>query len=181
MNLTRLVVLGLLAEHGPRHGHQLRHDVRLARADRWAGIGVGPMHRELRELERLRYIEPVRVEQVGRRPQRTIYAITDAGRTELAALRERAVGRYAPPVDPVAVALVFAAADAATVAALLAAHRQEVGDELARLAEERDRGEREGFLDPAASPSQAAAYRRAELHAEAERRWHEECDRLFVP
>ena len=26
MNLTRLVVLGLLAERGERHGHQLRRD-----------------------------------------------------------------------------------------------------------------------------------------------------------
>jgi len=31
MNLTRLVVLGLLMEHGPRHGHQLRRDVQVPR------------------------------------------------------------------------------------------------------------------------------------------------------
>jgi len=35
MNLTRLVVLGLLMEHGPRHGHQLRRDVQVTQADQW--------------------------------------------------------------------------------------------------------------------------------------------------
>ena len=44
MNLTRLVCLGLLAEHGARHGHQLRRDVETFKADDWAGVGAGSLH-----------------------------------------------------------------------------------------------------------------------------------------
>ena len=80
MNLTRLVILGLLAEHGPRHGHQLRRDAELAEVDRWAGVGVGSLHRELRGLEAEGLIEAVRTEgRVGRRPERTVYGLTDEG------------------------------------------------------------------------------------------------------
>ncbi|MGW6282215.1 PadR family transcriptional regulator [Kribbella sp. NPDC055071] len=171
MNLTRLVVLGLLAERGPRHGHQLRRDVEITRADQWAAIGTGPMHRELRELAAAGFIEPVRTEQIGRRPQRTIYRITATGSAELDRLREQAIAPYRQPVDPVSVALVFAASGTDTLAALLAEHRQAVAAELERLAAERKRGHAEGFLD---SPAQAASFRRAELHAEAELRWHDE-------
>ncbi len=181
MNLTRLVVLGLLAEHGPRHGHQLRRDIEVTQADQWAGIGTGPLHRELRELERAGFIEPIRVEQVGRRPQRTIYQITAEGRAALDALRDQAIARYVAPSDPIAVALIFAApiTDQTTFAALLARHRASVVSELNRLSLEHDRGLAEGFLDPANSPSQAAAFRRTELHAAAELQWHTECDELF--
>ena len=38
MNLSRVVILGLLAERGPMHGHQLRRAVALTNAEDWAGI-----------------------------------------------------------------------------------------------------------------------------------------------
>src|ERR1700735_1208713 len=63
MNLTRLLILGLLAERGPRHGHQLRRDAELAEVDRWAGVGVGSLHRELRGLEAESLIEAGRTER----------------------------------------------------------------------------------------------------------------------
>ena len=40
-------------------------------------------------------VTAVRTEQVGRRPARTVYAITDQGRMELASLRERAINGHA--------------------------------------------------------------------------------------
>ncbi len=181
MNLTRLVVLGLLMEHGPRHGHQLRRDVQVTQADQWAGIGAGALNRELRELERAGFISPVRTEQIGRRPPRTIYEITDEGRETLNNLRDQAIGRFLPTTDPVSVALIFSApvTDQRIFAGLLAQHRQAVVDELSRLSRERQRGISEGFLDSVNSPSQAAAFRRTELQVAAEMQWHVECDPLF--
>lgn len=181
MNLTRVVVLGLLAEQGAQHGYQLRRDVELTRVGEWGGVGTGSLHRELRALERDGLVEETQTERVGRRPERTVYQITDAGRTELAVLRSQTLGRFVPPTDPVAVGLVFAAAsaDQATVASLLAQHRVAVEAEISRLDAEHERGLADGHLDPANSRSQAAAFRRAELHAQAELRWHEDCDRLF--
>ncbi|WP_433200837.1 PadR family transcriptional regulator [Dactylosporangium sp. CS-047395] len=182
MNLTRLVVLGLLAERGAQHGHQLRHDIRLTKADEWAGVGAGSLHRELRKLADEELIAAVRVERVQRRPERTIYQITEAGRAELDLLREQAFTSLQAATDPVAAALVFTGTTAAaSLGDLLARHRAAVEAELARLAAERARGEAEGFLRPEVSALQAAAFRRSELRAQAELAWHDEWDRAFGP
>jgi DNA-binding PadR family transcriptional regulator len=181
MNLTRLICLGLLAEHGERHGHQLRRDVEILKADEWAGVGAGSLHRELRKMAGEGLIEAVRTEQEGRWPPRTIYQITGEGRRELAVLREQALGRIQEVPDAMAAGLIFAGPqDPSIVADLLARHRQAVQAELERLALERQRGLREGFLRPSVSPLQAAAFRRSELRMEAELAWHAECDEMLT-
>jgi DNA-binding PadR family transcriptional regulator len=181
MNLTRLVCLGLLAEHGARHGHQLRRDVETFKADEWAGVGTGSLHRELRQMAGEGLIEAVRTEQVGRWPQRTIFQITNEGRRELAVLREQAVARIQEAPDAVAAGLIFAGPqDPLILGELLARHRQAVEAELRRLALERERGMREGWLQPSVSPLQAAAFRRSELRMEAELAWHAECDQMLA-
>ena len=180
MNLTRLVVLGLLAERGERHGHQLRRDVEVLKADERAGVGAGSLHRELRLMATEGLITAVRTERVGRRPERTIYQITDEGRRELAVLRDRAIGRLQEGPDPVAAGLIFAGAqDPVALGGLLALRRHAVEAELERLAAERERGMREGYLRPSVSPLQAAAFRRGELRAQAELAWHQEWDQML--
>ncbi len=180
MNLTRLVILGLLAEHGPRHGHQLRRDAELAEVDRWAGVGVGSLHRELRSLEAAGLIEAVRTERVGRRPERTVYRLADAGRRELTALRQQAAGQLDAAPDPLSVLLVFAGSDdPAELAGLLAQRRQALHARAAELAAERAEGEQKGYLLPSVSPLQAASFRRAEMRIAAELAWHEECEELL--
>jgi DNA-binding PadR family transcriptional regulator len=180
MNLTRLVILGLLAEHGPRHGHQLRLDAELAEVERWAGVGVGSLHRELRGLEAAGLIEAVRTERVGRRPERTVYSLTDAGRRELSALRAQAALELDAGPDPLSVLLVFAGTDdRAELAGLLAQRRQALQARAADMAVERAEGEEQGWLLPSVSPRQAASFRRAEIRVAAELAWHEECDELL--
>jgi DNA-binding PadR family transcriptional regulator len=181
MNLTRLVALGLLAERGERHGHQLRRDVEVMKADEWAGVGAGSLHRELRLMAAEGLIEAVRTERAGRRPERTIYQISDEGRRELAVLRDRAIGRMQEGPDPVAAGLIFAGAqDPAALGGLLALRRHLVEAELERLAVDRERGMREGYLQPSVSPLQAAAFRRGELRAQAELAWHQEWDQVLA-
>jgi DNA-binding PadR family transcriptional regulator len=175
MNLTRLVVLGLLAEGGPRHGHQIRRDTEIAEAQRWGGVGAGSVHRELRRLEGDGLIEAVRRERVGRWPERTVYGITDEGRRELSVLRRQAVTDVDGAPDPLSVVLVFAGADApAELAGLLARRKEALVAKAARLAEERARGEADGYLLASVSPLQAASFRRAETRVAAELAWHEE-------
>ena len=178
MNLTRLVTLGLLAERGPRHGHQLRREAELAEVDRWAG--VGSLHRELRGLEAEGLIEAVRTERVGRRPERTVYGLTDEGRRELSVLRQQAASQLDAPPDPLSVLLVFAGTDdPAELAALLARRKQALLAKAAELALERARGEEKGYLLASVSPLQAASFRRAEIRIAAELAWHEECEELL--
>lgn len=180
MNLTRLVILGLLAEHGPRHGHQLRRDAELAEVDRWAGVGVGSLHRELRSLATAGLIEEVRTERVGRRPERTVYRLAGAGRQELAALRRQAASELDAAPDPLSVLLVFAGtSDPAELGALLAEREQALRARAAALAAERAAGEAAGYLLPSVAPLQAASFRRAEIRVAGELAWHQECGPLL--
>ncbi len=170
------MVLGSLAGEGPRHGHQIRRDAEIASVGEWGGVSAGGLYRELRAMEEEGLVEPVRTEQVGRRPARTVYAITDEGRRELRILWERAILelRYAP--DALGVALLFGGCeDRSELTELLATRRQTIATSLERLSADRARGEAKGYLPPVA----AAVMRRGELHLEAELAWHEEFARVL--
>ena len=91
MNLSRLMILGLLAERGPMHGHQIRRTAELTNAEVWGGITGGALYAELRRLDTDGLIVAVRAEQVGRRPARTVYEITDDGKLELVVQRDAAL------------------------------------------------------------------------------------------
>jgi DNA-binding PadR family transcriptional regulator len=165
------MILGLLAERGPMHGHQIRRTAELTNAEVWGGITGGALYAELRKLDGEGLIRAVREEQVGRRPARTVYEITEEGRPELAVQRDAALEVVFGSADPVSVVLLFAAGtDAPELGERLAARRRRVAAQLADMAGERERLAGQGLL-----PSLAvAAFRRGELRLEAELRWHEE-------
>src|SRR5215469_9468219 len=174
MNLSRLMILGVLAERGPMHGHQIRRTAELTNAEVWGGITGGALYAELRKLAGEGLIQAVREEQVGRRPARTVYQITREGRLELVVQRDAALEGIFGSADPVSVVLLFAAGlDAAELADRLAARRRRVAGQLEDMTAERERLTGQGVLPPLA----AAAFRRGELRLEAELRWHEEFER----
>jgi DNA-binding PadR family transcriptional regulator len=177
MNLSRLMILGLLAVRGPMHGHQIRRTAELTNAEVWGGITSGALYAELRRLDGEGLIRPVREEQVGRRPARTIYEITAEGHLELVVQREAALDVIFGSADPVSVVLLFAAgSDPAALARRLAARRLRVAAQLEAMIEERNRLTGQDLLSPLA----IAAFRRGELRLEAELRWHEECERQIA-
>jgi DNA-binding PadR family transcriptional regulator len=174
MNLSRLMILGLLAERGPMHGHQIRRIAELTNAEVWGGITGGALYSELRRLDGEGLIHAVREEQVGRRPARTVYEITEEGGLELIVQRDAALDVVFGCADPLSVVLLFAAGgDASGIAGQLAARRRRVTMELEVMAGERNRLTGQGLLSPLA----VAAFRRGELRLEAELRWHEEFER----
>jgi DNA-binding PadR family transcriptional regulator len=176
VNLSRLVVLGLLAAEGPLHGHAIRRRAELVSVDRWGGVSPGALHRELHRLDGEGLVRVVRSEQAGRRPTRTVYAITEEGERELAVLRDRALRDTAPQPDPVGVALLFGGrVDARELAEALTYRRRTVTAMLERLAGERAR--LAGHLDPLG----LAVFRRGEHLLTAERDWHEELERALSP
>jgi DNA-binding PadR family transcriptional regulator len=84
---TRLVILGLLRER-PLYGYELKQIVEEHMGD-WTNIAFGSIYFALGKLAEEGYIEPVAVEQEGRRPSRSVYQITEAGQAEfLRLLRE---------------------------------------------------------------------------------------------
>ncbi len=102
-------MLGALARRGPMYGHQIRRDARMDRADLWSDVRPGSLYNALHRLAAEGLIEPVRTEQPGNLPARTVYAITAEGHRELRALRAEALQEVALPPDPVDLALVMSA------------------------------------------------------------------------
>ncbi len=87
------------------YGHQLRRDARLDRADLWSDVRPGSLYGALHRLAAEGLIEPVRTEQAGNLPARTVYAITAEGQRELRVLRTEALAEVGLRPDPVDLAL----------------------------------------------------------------------------
>jgi len=174
MNLTRLMALGTLARYGPQHGHQIRRLAEVTNVGEWGGVSVGALYRELRAMEREGLVEQIRTEQVGRRPARTVYQITDEGRLELTMLREQAIRPLPEGPNPIGVALSFAAdgMDPKQLRVLLRARRDRLAIAAAEIESERKRLTAAGYVDTLT----AAIMRRGAMHFEAEVRWHDELD-----
>jgi DNA-binding PadR family transcriptional regulator len=170
------MVLGILAR-GPRHGHQIRRDAEITNVGEWGGVSVGALYRELHRMEEEGLVEPLRNEQVGKRPARTIYQITDEGFRELHILWEQAIAEIHPNPDPLGVALLFAGAgEPEDINRLLRARRQKLAIILEQLTAERERLDARGLL----SASNRAVMRRGELHLRAELAWHVEFDDILT-
>lgn len=90
MNHNRLFVLSSLAAHGPLHGHAIRRQAQEDRTELWSEVRPGSLYPAIHRLEAEGLIEPVRTEQSGRRPARTVYGLTGEGRRELTLLWEEA-------------------------------------------------------------------------------------------
>src|SRR6185437_4563453 len=178
MNLTRLMALGTLVRYGPQHGHQIRRLADLTDVAEWGSVSVGALYRELRAMEHEGLVECLRTEQVGRRPARTVYAITGEGRLERTALRAHALAEQEMCPDALGVALIFAVdgMDRQQLRDALRARRDRLAISGRELAADRERGLARGYL----SPLESATMRRGEMHIETEVRWHDDLDALLA-
>src|ERR1700751_682137 len=100
MSSIRLFILAALEERGPQHGHQLRLLAEQEHVTLWTDITVGSLYGALKRLAAEELIEEVRVERAGAYPQRQVWAITDAGREGVGALRLRALREIVLKPDP---------------------------------------------------------------------------------
>lgn len=80
-NLLALVVLALLVEE-PMHPYKMRVQMQ-ARAKEFLGINLGSLYHAMERLQQQGLIEVVGTDRDGRRPERTVYQATEAGRAEL--------------------------------------------------------------------------------------------------
>jgi DNA-binding PadR family transcriptional regulator len=84
---TRLVILGLLRDQS-LHGYEIKQIIEEHMGD-WTSIAFGSIYFALGKLSKEGLIEMVATEKEGNRRSRSIYQITEAGRTEfLRLLRE---------------------------------------------------------------------------------------------
>ncbi|HEX6471339.1 MAG TPA: PadR family transcriptional regulator [Streptosporangiaceae bacterium] len=90
-----LAVLHLLSE-GPMHPYEMWQRIRDYGIDYTIKVTRGSLYHAVERLADRGFIEAVETSRAGRRPERTVYAITEAGQDEaLAQLR----GAIARPVD----------------------------------------------------------------------------------
>ncbi|MFF5502794.1 PadR family transcriptional regulator [Streptomyces roseolus] len=96
---------GLLAllEHGPRYGSQLRTEFESRTGSTWP-LNVGQVYTTLGRLERDGLVAQNGEDGAGH----ALYAITDAGRTELRTWFEQPVDRTSPARDELAIKLAMA-------------------------------------------------------------------------
>ncbi|MGV1009419.1 MAG: PadR family transcriptional regulator [Dermatophilaceae bacterium] len=91
MSAIRLFVLGTLDRGGPMHGHQIRRAAQVDRTELWTDFKAGSIYAALPRMAADGTVTVSHSEKVGNRPERTVYAITEAGRAELAAVRDAAL------------------------------------------------------------------------------------------
>jgi DNA-binding PadR family transcriptional regulator len=99
------VKYGLLAllQRGPMHGYQLRAAFEESTGGTWP-LNIGQVYTTLSRLERDRLVRPLPRSDEGQRP----YAITDAGRSELAAWFATPISRTDRPRDELTIKLALA-------------------------------------------------------------------------
>jgi DNA-binding PadR family transcriptional regulator len=82
-NLLALPVLAFLAPGQPMHPYQIANVLRRTGKEHDLTIKWGSLYTVVQNLEKHGFIEAVGSTREGRRPERTSYTITDAGRAEL--------------------------------------------------------------------------------------------------
>ncbi|MCP2323883.1 DNA-binding PadR family transcriptional regulator [Hamadaea flava] len=81
-NLLALAVLSYLTQ-GPTHPYDLGRTLRAHGDDRSIKFTHGSLYMVFQQLEKAGFVAPVETGRAGLRPERTVYAMTDAGRREL--------------------------------------------------------------------------------------------------
>jgi DNA-binding PadR family transcriptional regulator len=82
-NLLALPVLAFLYAGTPMHPYQIANLLRRTGKEHDLAIKWGSLYTVVQNLEKHGFIEAVGSTRAGRRPERTSYTITDAGRAEL--------------------------------------------------------------------------------------------------
>lgn len=81
-NLLALAVLSVMVER-PMHRYEIAATLRSRGKDQDMDIKWGSLYTVVRNMAKAGFLEIVGSERAGARPERVIYRITDAGRTEL--------------------------------------------------------------------------------------------------
>jgi DNA-binding PadR family transcriptional regulator len=81
-NVLALAVLATVAEQ-PRHPYEIAQVLRERGKEHSIKINYGSLYTVVQSLEGRGYLKAVSTERDGRRPERTVYELTEAGRAEM--------------------------------------------------------------------------------------------------
>ncbi|MET7749832.1 PadR family transcriptional regulator [Micromonospora sp. NPDC005367] len=102
-----MMILGLVRWMQPVHGYDVRRELLSWSADKWANVQPGSIYHALRKLTEEGLLRTVATEQVGGRPARTTYEITEKGQEEFESLLRGLWWQVNEPTDPFAAAFSF--------------------------------------------------------------------------
>jgi DNA-binding PadR family transcriptional regulator len=102
-----MMILGLVQWMQPVHGYDVRRELLSWDADKWANVQPGSIYHALRKLSEEGLLREVATEQVGARPARTTYEITEKGAAEFMTLLRGNWWRLTAPPDPFMAAFSF--------------------------------------------------------------------------
>ncbi|MEV4125636.1 PadR family transcriptional regulator [Nocardia sp. NPDC049707] len=108
-NLLALAVLATVVER-PMHRYEIASRMLERGKDRDMDIKWGSLYTVVQNMEKAGFLEVVGSERDGARPERTIYAITDAGRAEMADWTTELIAEPAPERHRFTAGLSFVAA-----------------------------------------------------------------------
>jgi DNA-binding PadR family transcriptional regulator len=130
-----MTLLGLLAST-PMHGYELRQQMKQHGMERWVDVPQGSVYPALQRMAADGFLDAVEVAPEGKRPTKTVYSITPAGRTEHLRLLRNAWMDPALSGFPVDVALFFIwFLPAEEIATLLSERIDRIDQRLALLAD----------------------------------------------
>jgi len=102
---TRLLVLGVVRIFQPVHGYDVRRELISWHVEEWAQIAPGSIYSALKTLTKEGMIETAGKNQVGGKPERTLYEITQRGEHEMSELLRETLWQWKMPTDPLIAAL----------------------------------------------------------------------------
>ena len=134
---AKMIILGLLQE-GPMYGYEIKQRIKHEAMAEWAGVSYGAIYSALNKLARDGFVEKVGTEQVGKRPSRDVYQVTESGREEFLRLLREVLSTAEYQVTPIDVGIRFMGAlPQAEAQALLRQHKETLEEMLAYHFEER--------------------------------------------
>jgi DNA-binding PadR family transcriptional regulator len=92
-NLLALAVLALLGQR-PMHPYEMGRTMRERRIERSIKLNYGSLYTVVDQLTRAGFVRPRETVRDSQRPERTVYALTDAGRDELRDWMRELVGTW---------------------------------------------------------------------------------------
>jgi DNA-binding PadR family transcriptional regulator len=101
-----IAILSLLALES-MHPYEMRHVIRVREIDRVMKVTHGTLYSTVERLAGTGLIQPVETNRAGRRPERTVYEITEFGRDQLLDALRAELMRLTPDYPRLATALSF--------------------------------------------------------------------------
>lgn len=102
----KLVILGLLLE-GDKHPYEMQQIIKQRKMDRYIKFQKGSLYYAVNQLEKSNHIEIVNIIRETKRPDKTIYTITEKGKKEFNILLKKQFSTYVTYCNPINSALTF--------------------------------------------------------------------------